>query len=426
MKSVAQTMRRYAPFPGGRPFGLEKAAAFFEMTRPVSVLEMIRRSDALPSQVNFHQEVLTPAGTALGGWVDLTIRSDGNYTFAGHMHDSGFDPYSFRVRVVVQTPAGVAIALQHLEGTPPPPTRVNPRLPGTLNGVLLRALARDPSQRYATAMQLADAVAAAAQRSAAPPVAAPPPSVPARPARMDPLGATMAMPVMRAGGGAGALAMSPPAEPTVFRAPVQRRERRSAWTGVLVAVLGLAFVFLAFLAGAQALRSMPALPSIVPPSPPVGRSILSGGGASAPAAAGSATATPTGTPTPRTTETPSTSATVSATADANETPTVSPTPAPTDTTGPPTPTPPPTWTPVPRVVAPTSTLSPPPGQVAVPAVVGMTEQDAQQTIKNAGLTTTYPNYQAFTTQPVGHVLSQQPPAGSYVSRGTTVFIAVRR
>jgi hypothetical protein len=113
MKSVAQTMRRYAPFPGGRPFGLEKAAAFFEMTRPVSVLEMIRRSDALPSQVNFHQEVLTPAGTALGGWVDLTIRSDGNYTFAGHMHDSGFDPYSFRVRVVVQTPAGVAIALQH-------------------------------------------------------------------------------------------------------------------------------------------------------------------------------------------------------------------------------------------------------------------------------------------------------------------------
>jgi beta-lactam-binding protein with PASTA domain len=36
------------------------------------------------------------------------------------------------------------------------------------------------------------------------------------------------------------------------------------------------------------------------------------------------------------------------------------------------------------------------------------------------------NYQAFTSQPPGRVLSQQPPAGTLVQKGTTVYIAVRR
>lgn len=113
MKSVTQTVRKFAPFAGRGPFGLQSAAEFFGMSRPVSVREILGRADALPSKVEFHQQVLTPAGTALGGSVDLTLRSDGTYTFAGHMHDSGFDPYSFRLRVVVQTPAGLAITLQH-------------------------------------------------------------------------------------------------------------------------------------------------------------------------------------------------------------------------------------------------------------------------------------------------------------------------
>ena len=47
--------------------------------------------------------------------------------------------------------------------------------------------------------------------------------------------------------------------------------------------------------------------------------------------------------------------------------------------------------------------------------------------KNAGLTTTFPNYQTqFTSQPPGHILSQQPLPGTFVPKGSTVYIAVRR
>jgi hypothetical protein len=74
----------------------------------------------VPSMVTFHEGITTPSGTALGGWVDLGLKSDGTYTFKGHMHDSGADPYSFRVRAVIRTAEGVALALQHsghTEGT---------------------------------------------------------------------------------------------------------------------------------------------------------------------------------------------------------------------------------------------------------------------------------------------------------------------
>jgi hypothetical protein len=63
-----------------------------------------------PDSKTFHQAITTPPGTALGGWAELTIRTDGSYTFRGHMEGSGFDPYAFRVSVVVRA-AGGAISL---------------------------------------------------------------------------------------------------------------------------------------------------------------------------------------------------------------------------------------------------------------------------------------------------------------------------
>jgi hypothetical protein len=82
-----------------------------------SVLDMIRRLE-LP--VSFHADVTTPSGTALGGTVDLTLSSDGHYTFNVHMHDSGWDPYDFRVRAAVTTPGGIILIFQasgHTDGT---------------------------------------------------------------------------------------------------------------------------------------------------------------------------------------------------------------------------------------------------------------------------------------------------------------------
>jgi hypothetical protein len=66
----------------------------------------------VPDSVSFHEQVVTPSGTALGGWVEVTLQSNGAWTFKGHMHDSGFDPYSFRVVAVVNSAAGIPVAAQ--------------------------------------------------------------------------------------------------------------------------------------------------------------------------------------------------------------------------------------------------------------------------------------------------------------------------
>jgi hypothetical protein len=87
-----------------------------------SVLETIRR---LKTPVSFHADVVTPSGTALGGTVDLTLFSDGRYSFHVHMHDSGLDPYTFRVRCAVTTPGGIVLLFQasgHTDGTLSNPT----------------------------------------------------------------------------------------------------------------------------------------------------------------------------------------------------------------------------------------------------------------------------------------------------------------
>lgn len=76
--------------------------------------------DALTLPVSFHADITTPSGTALGGTVDITLFSDGRFSFNVHMHDSGFDPYDFRVRCAVQAPGGLTLLFQtsgHTDGT---------------------------------------------------------------------------------------------------------------------------------------------------------------------------------------------------------------------------------------------------------------------------------------------------------------------
>lgn len=49
----------------------------------------------------------------------------------------------------------------HLESSPPRPSKVNERLPEALDGVLARALAKEPAERWASASELIDAARAA-------------------------------------------------------------------------------------------------------------------------------------------------------------------------------------------------------------------------------------------------------------------------
>jgi len=73
-------------------------------------------------------------------------------------------------------------------------------------------------------------------------------------------------------------------------------------------------------------------------------------------------------------------------------------------------------------------------KVAVPGLVGRQWEEAQRAISEAGLSTTYVNWQGreqlpqeiLNVVPINHVLSQIPEAGKWVERGTTVFIAVRK
>jgi hypothetical protein len=73
-----------------------------------------------PELVQFRQIVTTPPGTALGGSVDLVLRSDGTYKANFHIHDSGLVDYDFVVRAVFAASNGTAFGLQHsghVEGT---------------------------------------------------------------------------------------------------------------------------------------------------------------------------------------------------------------------------------------------------------------------------------------------------------------------
>lgn len=74
----------------------------------------------LAKPVIFHSDITTPAGTALGGTLDLSLFSDGRFTFKVHLHDSGFDPYTFRVRCAVRAPNGLCVVFQtsgHTDGS---------------------------------------------------------------------------------------------------------------------------------------------------------------------------------------------------------------------------------------------------------------------------------------------------------------------
>lgn len=59
-------------------------------------------------------------GTALGGYCRLVMNRNGDWTFSGHMHDSGFDTYAFGIAAAALTPSGIGYTLQiagRAEGT---------------------------------------------------------------------------------------------------------------------------------------------------------------------------------------------------------------------------------------------------------------------------------------------------------------------
>jgi hypothetical protein len=73
---------------------------------------------ATPASVHFHDVVTS--GLPLGGWVDIILNAQGDITFSGHLHDSGFDNIDYTLSAVIVSPSGASIGFQHAghtEGT---------------------------------------------------------------------------------------------------------------------------------------------------------------------------------------------------------------------------------------------------------------------------------------------------------------------
>lgn len=61
-------------------------------------------------------------------------------------------------RLPFEADAPVGVAMQHVNSAPPPPSQFNPSITPGVEAVVLRALAKDPAERFPTATALADAL----------------------------------------------------------------------------------------------------------------------------------------------------------------------------------------------------------------------------------------------------------------------------
>jgi hypothetical protein len=74
----------------------------------------------IPDSKPWSQPVVTADLASLGGWVKLTMWSNGTFDLQFHMHDSGLPDYDFQVRAIFTTPKGLCLVAEHsghVEGT---------------------------------------------------------------------------------------------------------------------------------------------------------------------------------------------------------------------------------------------------------------------------------------------------------------------
>jgi len=280
----------------------------------------------------------------------------------------------------------LAVALAHVEQTPPRLRAVNPALAPDLEAVIMRAMARAPEERFASAGDLAHALAQPSRDSVTTRMASVPPPAPATAARTG----TVALPRV-----AAPRAPATPPRVAARPAPQGRGGRGSGW-GLVVLLLALALVLAAVGVGF------------------LGIATFSREG-SPPAAA--ATATATGRPATPTAPSGPLAVPSPATATATPAPSPSPTASPS-----PSPTPEPSATPIPPTPTAAATTAPTPRVVIVPALAGLSTEGALAALRTAGLTARV--QAANVNADPGTVVSQSVAPGTAVVPGSAASVIV--
>ena len=265
----------------------------------------------------------------------------------------------------------VSIAYQHVQETPVPPSAVDPGVPSAVDPVVLRALAKNPAERYQTAAEFRDDVQRAIAGipvSAVAPVVAP----------------TAAM---VADSGRTTVLTPPPPQPPME--PTDSTKKRSGWTWFAVGAAVLALLGVAFLLGQGLLERSDGAKVKVP--------TLTGSTLSAAEASLARAGLKTGQVLPTTSDQPKDTV-------------LSQNPG--------------AGTEVASGSTVDLTISAGKEQTVVPNLVGMTSPDKARTaLRDANLALGAVDEQD-SDQPEGSVLSQTPQAGTKVDSGSTVNITV--
>jgi eukaryotic-like serine/threonine-protein kinase len=170
---------------------LEDAAGF--MRQLLAALEEAHAQGIMHREVTPAHIIVTPEGTLkLGGFGLAKSKTDPNLTqqcavvgsvaymspeqVKGLDLDTRTDLYSVGCILYemltgsrpFRTKSDFDLMLAHVQQTPEPPGKWNPALPAALDGVVLRALAKDPGDRFQTAREFREALDAALQTSESP------------------------------------------------------------------------------------------------------------------------------------------------------------------------------------------------------------------------------------------------------------------
>ena len=82
-----------------------------------------------PETISLHADVVTDDGIPIGGWVEMILQSNGNYTFHGSMRATGASSYDYGLQVFVKATEGIILTAFHsgnIYGTDTPGRRDDP------------------------------------------------------------------------------------------------------------------------------------------------------------------------------------------------------------------------------------------------------------------------------------------------------------